>query len=144
MRSKVVGTLSTVAIIAIIIIVSVGKRETDQARNVGTPKIGLEDIGALKRKDIIRIQRPGITKNEIYNYMSKSDRIREQLGPIPDGEMQLLVMQTLRNVTVSEEEKRMYYDSNKRVFGSRSYEQSATVVENLIRIEKTKKVLQAE
>ena len=135
-------TIISVATIAIIAIMVIGIKE-DKLSDIGKSEDEQKVIGEVKRKDIMRIQRPGITEREIKIYLQKADKIKEQVGTKTNGEIQMLVMHTLKNVPVSEEEKRRYFENNKGTFGSRSYEQSATVVENLIRIEKTRMILQA-
>lgn len=89
--------------------------------------------------DLRRIEVASASRERDPVYVESRIAVHQRLAT-EHGSAQALrddVASTLRSTAVSETELRSWYESNRELFGERSFEQSRLPLERLVRIEKT-------
>ena len=87
---------------------------------------------------------PGRSAQEHLRLLEQSDAIREQLAEGGEDDVGVAMRSRLRDVEVSNEEARQWFDEHRETFGTRSFEQSRYAIDRLIAIERVRDEFQLE
>ncbi|MEM9458209.1 MAG: hypothetical protein AAGF11_28800 [Myxococcota bacterium] len=103
--------------------------------------IASADHAATRRATrIFRIaaQNPGLRYDEAETFVEQSDQMREQVQDAGETDLGDAIRQRLAEVEIDEGEAVAWFQANREIFGSRSFEQSRHTVERLMAIERVR------
>ena len=93
--------------------------------------------------DLLTIE-PSLGRREVATLLADSDLVRAEVRAQGEEDVGQAVLSRLAAVQVSEADARAYYDQQRALFGSRSFEESRYTVEQLLAIERTRAELGLE
>ena len=96
------------------------------------------------RRFAAMLSAPGRSAQERRRLLEQSDTIREQLAEEGEEDVGAAMRSRLREVEVSKEDAREWFDEHRETFGSRSFEHSRYAIDRLIAIERVREEFQLE